>query len=54
MKSLTTSFRSELTPELFNGRSEGYLPGLVGLSIVKDCALPVHPDGPLAEIGHIC
>ena len=35
MKSLTASFRSELTAEVFNARSGGYLPGLVGLSIVS-------------------
>ena len=35
MKSLTASFRSELTAEAFNARSGGYLPGLVGLSIVS-------------------
>ena len=34
MNSLTASFRPELTPELFNGRSAGHLPGLIGLSIV--------------------
>ena len=35
MKALTASFRSELTPEVFNGRSGGYLPGLIGLSILS-------------------
>ena len=35
MKSLTASFRTELTAEVFNARSGGYLPGLVGLSIVS-------------------
>src|SRR5213079_3196835 len=40
MQSLTKSFRPELTPEVFNGRSQGHLPGLVGLSIV--C---VQPEG---------
>jgi len=29
-----SSFRSELTPEVFNGRSRGHLPGLVGLQIL--------------------
>ena len=29
-----TSFRSELTPDVFNGRSAGHLPGLVGLQIL--------------------
>jgi uncharacterized protein (TIGR00369 family) len=28
-------FRAELTPEVFNARSQGHLPGLVGLQIVK-------------------
>ena len=34
MNSLTASFHPELTPELFNGRGAGHLPGLVGLSIL--------------------
>jgi hypothetical protein len=29
-----SSFRPELTPEVFNGRSAGHLPGLVGLQIL--------------------
>lgn len=29
-----TSFRPELTPDVFNGRSRGHLPGLVGLQIL--------------------
>ncbi len=29
-----SSFRPELTPEVFNGRSAGHLPGLVGLRIL--------------------
>ena len=29
-----SSFRPELTPEVFNGRSTGHLPGLVGLRIL--------------------
>lgn len=29
------SYRPELTPEHFNGRSAGYLPGLVGLQILS-------------------
>jgi uncharacterized protein (TIGR00369 family) len=29
-----TSFRPELTPEVFNGRGAGHLPGLVGLQIL--------------------
>lgn len=40
MKSLTASFRPELTPEVFNGRSRGHLPGLVGLTIVS-----IKPEG---------
>ena len=40
MKPLTASFRPELTPEVFNARSAGSLPGLVGLSI-----LAMRPDG---------
>jgi uncharacterized protein (TIGR00369 family) len=40
MRSLTASFRPELTPEVFNGRSRGHLPGLVGLTI-----LSVKPEG---------
>jgi uncharacterized protein (TIGR00369 family) len=35
-----SSFRPELTPEHFNGRSAGHLPGLVGLQI-----LTVTPQG---------
>jgi 1,4-dihydroxy-2-naphthoyl-CoA hydrolase len=35
-----SSFRPELTPEVFNGRSRGHLPGLVGLEI-----LALGPDG---------
>lgn len=30
-----TYFRPELTPEVFNGRSAGHLPGLVGLQILQ-------------------
>jgi 1,4-dihydroxy-2-naphthoyl-CoA hydrolase len=29
-----SSFRSDLTPAVFNGRSRGHLPGLVGLQIL--------------------
>ena len=45
-----TSFRQELTPEVFNGRSAGHLPGLVGLQILAmtpqgvDSRLEVRPD----------
>jgi uncharacterized protein (TIGR00369 family) len=35
MKPSTSRLRSELTPEIFNGRSQGHLPGLVGLSILE-------------------
>jgi len=35
MKRLTASFHPELTPEVFNARSAGHLPGLIGLSIVS-------------------
>jgi 1,4-dihydroxy-2-naphthoyl-CoA hydrolase len=35
MSSKTSHFRPELTPEVFNGRSAGHLPGLVGLTILK-------------------
>jgi len=30
-----SSFRPDLTPEVFNGRSAGHLPGLVGLQILS-------------------
>lgn len=40
MNTKTASFRSEMTPEVFNGRSSGHLPGLVGLTI-----LSVRPEG---------
>lgn len=35
MTTKTPSFRAELTPEVFNGRSRGHLPGLVGLEILE-------------------
>lgn len=35
MTSKTRFFRAELTPEVFNGRSRGHLPGLVGLQILE-------------------
>ena len=44
MKARTSGFRSEMTPEVFNGRSVGHLPGLAGLRI------PLRPDGPLAQV----
>lgn len=34
MRSLSAGFRPELTPDVFNGRSTGHLPGLLGLTIV--------------------
>ena len=40
MDPLTASFHPELTPDVFNGRSRGHLPGLVGLTI-----LSVKPEG---------
>lgn len=40
IETLTASFRPELTAEVFNGRSAGYLPGLVGLTI-----LSMKPEG---------
>jgi len=35
MSAKTSSFRPEMTAESFNGRSAGYLPGLVGLTILS-------------------
>ena len=40
MSARTSSFRAEMTAEVFNGRSEGHLPGLVGLRILR-----VAPEG---------
>jgi 1,4-dihydroxy-2-naphthoyl-CoA hydrolase len=40
MTSRTSSFRPELTAEVFNGRSRGHLPGLAGVEI-----LAVTPEG---------
>ena len=37
---LNGQLRPELTPEVFNGRSRGHLPGLVGLTIVS-----IKPEG---------
>ena len=31
----TSSFRAELTPEVFNGRSAGHLPGITGVEILS-------------------
>jgi uncharacterized protein (TIGR00369 family) len=35
MQPKTSSFNPQLTPEVFNQRSSGYLPGLVGLSVTR-------------------
>ena len=35
MNAKPSSFRPEMTPEIFNGRGAGHLPGLVGLQILK-------------------
>ena len=35
MKPTTADFRPELTAEVFNGRSAGHLPGLVGVEILS-------------------
>lgn len=35
MSTRTSSFRPEMTPEVFNSRSTGHLPGLVGLTILS-------------------
>ena len=40
MNAKTSSYRPGMTPEYFNGRSAGHLPGLVGLTI-----LSVGPEG---------
>jgi len=40
MSARTPGFRSEMTADYFNGRAQGYLPGLVGLTI-----LSVAPEG---------
>jgi uncharacterized protein (TIGR00369 family) len=40
MNAKTSSFRPEMTAAVFNGRSAGHLPGLVGLTI-----LSVRPEG---------
>ena len=50
MTTRTRFFRSELTADVFNARSRGHLPGLVGLEIVRistdgvDSRLPVRPE----------
>jgi 1,4-dihydroxy-2-naphthoyl-CoA hydrolase len=35
MTTKTTAYRSELTAEVFNGRSRGHLPGLTGVEILS-------------------
>ena len=35
MTTKTSSFRPELTAEVFNGRSRGHLPGIVGIEILE-------------------
>ena len=35
MKPITAGFNPELTPEVFNRRSAGYLPGLIGLTVMR-------------------
>jgi len=35
MNAKPSSFRPEMTPEVFNGRSAGHLPGLDGMQILK-------------------
>lgn len=47
MTTKTSSFRPELTAELFNGRSRGHLPGLIGLEIVKVSAQGVESRLPV-------
>ena len=50
MTTRTPFFRPELTAQVFNARSQGHLPGLVGLEIVRisadgvDSRLPVRPE----------
>jgi uncharacterized protein (TIGR00369 family) len=50
MSVTTSSFRPEMTAELFNGRGAGHLPGLVGLQILSvrpeglESRLPVRPE----------
>ena len=50
MTTRTQSFNPRLTAEVFNARSRGHLPGLVGLEIVKisadavDSRLPARPE----------
>ena len=35
MTTRTRFFRAELTPEVFNGKSRGHLPGLTGVEILE-------------------
>jgi uncharacterized protein (TIGR00369 family) len=44
-----SAFRSELTPEVFNGRSRGHLPGLVGLQILTMSAAGVTSRLPVRQ-----
>jgi 1,4-dihydroxy-2-naphthoyl-CoA hydrolase len=46
MTTRTRFFRSELTAGVFNGRSHGHLPGLVGLEILE-----VTPERVLSRLG---
>jgi len=48
MTTRTPHFRPELTAEVFNGRSRGHLPGLLGVEIVRISAEAVEsrlPEG---------
>ena len=45
MTNKTSSFRPELTAAVFNGRSSGHLPGLVGMKI-----LDVNPEAVLSRL----
>jgi|KBSMisStandDraft_5_1062788.scaffolds.fasta_scaffold06024_4 uncharacterized protein (TIGR00369 family) len=50
MKPSTGKFRAELTPEVFNRRSAGHLPGLIGLTVTRitpeafECRLEVRQE----------
>jgi 1,4-dihydroxy-2-naphthoyl-CoA hydrolase len=35
MKPTTAQFHPELTPQVFNARNAGYLPGLIGLTVLR-------------------
>ncbi len=47
MSARTSSFRPELTPESFNKRGAGHLPGLVGIAV-----LSLKPEG-LETLAHL-